>query len=1413
MGYQRKEIQILGGSLNLLPPVDKIPITDYLLAQNWRVDRLGRLVTRFGYSLKGNYAGATFAHSAAIYGGVEGNWYVAANLPQGGGGLWFAGGNFSYIAGGYDGNRVGMVPFDGAMYFMNQGAQGKHTPALGYQPWTVLSPPTTALKAAAGTADASGPNGTYQFYVTYETTDESQETNPGPVSAPVVLSGQDVILTNIPISTAANVGIRNIYATGGTLGQPYLVGAINDNTTTSAAFNLADQTATPGSALLAPWNDLSATDEGIVMPIQNDPPPPAAVMVGPYFARLIACNTLTNPNRLWWTDPDEVYWPGASDPAVGNWVDVGSDGEAIVWCTMHTNVLVIYKERSIWRLVGDPDTGTLEQVVEGVGLVSAFAVTSAGQHDYFVAPNGLYKFDLDRATDITDPIRPLFDTTYQNAGPLTRLGSIAPGPNYFSNSLNCYGVALGYAMGKLYVAFMEESSIAQTHCPMLVMHEASGKWFYHRTASDAGDLVGFKGFVFDGVNMVGLTGDGNSFFLFSLDDFQGHYTQDSINAAIECVWQSHFEDVGAPDNQKNWLEVVIDWEPAGDNATVWVAYDGGTRALTSIGQLPAGTSRAQVSFPLGQDGVLAKNISVAIDCQSNFGIVLHNVYLYYYEEARLAMSASTIPVDLGSPKVKQCKELQLDIDASRGPVSVNLYSDLPSNQLAVQHSLTVAQGYGRSPINFPFSVTEGYLWRIALTGLNSNPFRLYAARLLMRQMGTYVQAYEAANGFVWDSMEHSFESAITKIPRSFAVALSAVPIKRFRTLSIEIETFGGNVTYAFLTDLPGNAQASRQTGTINTAGAGRRYVHIPLPQGTNTAIEGRLCRLQLGGASKFILYSAAVELLPIGLYIEAYEAAGGAMYDSRAQDGGTPAVKECRELELDIETTGSVTVQLLSDISATQTFGSVSTTGRQKVMLPLTVNAATEQFVEGRLLQLLISGTNAFRLYGARVKARAFGQYLQASETAGGALWDTTDIDLGTPKVKQFRELDLDIWAYAAYTVTVYCDLPNRLGGTVGMTSQATFSQGATTGRTRVRIPMAQGSVPDNYLFGRLVRVTITSSGAFKLFSARIDFRPIGVYIESYEATASPAAVWDSTPADLGSPAEKTFDQVRFEMDSDGSSQVTVYTDLPGEVFSSKGTYSLTTGPTSRHWATVPLLGPPLLGPFSDPEGRSIRLVATGGAGFRIYKAQVRHFKVGRYLAATSPAGSDSFNTLDFDFQSERPKMYKRIEVDLRADQPVSLTVYTSQGGGTVNWVYQASVASSGRQAQTIILPPGVRGRLFRIVITGGPARVYHLRVWTRPLNEPNAQWSWEEYPLEQSDVLPAWADLAVDATPPAFTMAEMPVAATPPDWQWAPFPVNPTPPSAINDPAQWIWGKFLSVEETPDLWQWIDVPFEVQGK
>jgi len=1536
VGYKREKLQILGGGFNLLPPGDKVPKADYLQAQNWRVDRQGRLVSRFGYVSKFSIASAGLAHSGFVNGGINGDYYVGCNdtiNPTTSKLYWNF--NASAIATGFDGYRIGLACMNGWVYFMNRGKQGRHQGSLGAgtsQTWNVAAPtnspvpstasnPTpsasvtynytiqgstyvhflniagtlysfvengysagqlplviaslasqdpnctvsysgsgsavvitpivpntlvqvsgsdgnTATNLANGTV-TSLPNGTYQFYVTYQSADATLESNPSPVSVPIALANQSVTLTSIPVSGDGRVGIRNIYAVGGTLGQPYQVTTIGDNTTTSLTFN---------------WSDLAVTNAGNVMPTDHDPPPAASGMVGPHFSRLFAWSTATYPNRLFYTDPDlPQYWPGSADPAEGNWVDVGAEGEAIVWCTVHTNILVIYKERTIWMLVGDPGTGYLQQMTDATGLAGQFAVIAAGNKDYFVGPGGLHIFDIDRVLDGGAEVLPIFQAG-ATAGPSPNgssfpgsPGSIKPGTAYNGNSLYPYALALGYGMGKLYVGYAETIGVGTSYCT-LVYHEDSKRWFYHRNGM--GGATGFFGFVFDGAQMVGLGGSaGGTASGYNIDGFGSAYTQDNGAIAIPFTYQSHYEDAGAPDNQKKWLDLVIDYEFAGDTATVSVGYDNGANLTAAaysgvttyavsqwvtsggltyqslqgnnIGHTPAGsptwwmavnnsgtitgTGRQAATFALGTDGVLAKNISVLIAGAANGLIVLHNVYLSYYEEARLAAAASTMPTDLGIGKVKQCKELELDIDASQGAVNVNLYSDLPGNALAVRQTPTVAANSGRAVMRYPFSTagpppsyTEGYLWRVALSAA-AGPFRIYAVRLLMRAVGVYVEAYEAAAGFVWDSMEESFESLMTKVPRTFAIALAAAPIKRFRELSLEIDTFNAAVTYTFLTDLPGNAQASRQTGTVNTGTAGRRFFRIPLPGGSNTPIEGRLCRLQLSGSAKFILYGAAVELLPVGVYIEAYEGAStpGAVYDSRQQDGGTPNVKEARELELDIETTGAVTVTLSSDITTPAITAAPATTGRQKVMIPLTVNAAAEQFFDGRLYQLIISGSNAFRLYDARIKVRVYGHYLQASEGSTGALWDSTDLDLGTQTVKQLRELQLELSAAGAYTVVVYTDLPGN-----AMVARVTSNQSATTGRTAVQIPLPQGSVPDNYIFGRLVRVTIASNSDMKLFGARIHARPIGVYVESYEAAAG--AVWDSTPSDLGSPADKIFEQLRFELDTDGAATVAVYTDLPGENFTGKGTYALTAGATGRHWATVPLP--------AVTEGRSIRLVVTSAAGFRIYRAQVRHFKVGRYLAMTQPAGNDSLTTLEFDFKSERVKAYKKLEIDMRADGAVSMAVLTNQSGQLATQYTPAAVTTpNGRATIYMPLTPGIRGRLLRLSMTNGPARIYHLRVWTIAENEPGAKWQWEDYPLEESDVLPAWADLPVEATPPAFTWSALPVPPTPPEWQWAPFPVNPTPPgSNATDPAQWQWGKFLQVEETAPDWKLIDVPFEV---
>jgi len=443
---------------------------------------------------------------------------------------------------------------------------------------------------------------------------------------------------------------------------------------------------------------------------------------------------------------------------------------------------------------------------------------------------------------------------------------------------------------------------------------------------------------------------------------------------------------------------------------------------------------------------------------------------------------------------------------------------------------------------------------------------------------------------------------------------------------------------------------------------------------------------------------------------------------------------------------------------------------------------------------------NAFRLYGARIKVRPFGQYLLAAEGALGAMWDSTALDLGTQTVKQIRELEFDIWAYGVCTVTVYTDLPFNV-----MTARAVRVINPTNGRVAVQVILPQAGGAPNYLFGRLVRVTITSPAGFKLFGARIDARTIGVYVEGYEAQQG--AVWDSTPFDGGNGDNKHYDEVRFEMDSDSVTSLDVYTDLPGEAMIFRGTFPVTNSLTFRHWVTVPLPEGLYNGTWGI-EGRSIRLILSGTSGFRLYKAQVATAKIGTYLAARTLAGQDTFNTLEFDFQSERVNEYKSIEIDLRADGAVTLDVLTSQSElMLVEYTKNLDIViPQGRQTLRMNIPPGIRGRLLRLQLSSDFAvRMFALRVWTRPLNEPGAPWKWVPYPIEPSEVLAVFHDLPIAETPPVFTWQEFPITPTPPEWAWAPIPVNPTEPT-------WFWGKVLSVEPTEDIWTWVDVNFQITG-
>jgi hypothetical protein len=1059
-GYERKKLQLLGGGYNALPPVDKVPITDYLLAQNWRSDALGKLVSRAGYLEQFSIPGAGIAHSAGSDGGPSAEYYVAckSGISSPDSTVYYNGVSIGAL---FDGNRVGFAFMNGTTWIMNRGLQGRHTPGNpGMQAWNIAAPPASpsaqtnpgsttpvlnvvytynlqgnpayvhyltigantysiaengysaaqipAVLAAIAQNDpncaviydgvsqnltiqasvpntifvVSGsdgnpttnlgfgtistlPNGTYQYYLTYMDSTGSLESNPSPVSNATTEVSEAVLVSfsqsdypgaNNP--TDPRVAFVNVYRSGGTQSDTYRVGSV------------ASTVASPANSFVDYMSDLAATQMGNTMPISNDAPPACAGIIGPFLSRLYAWSTAANPNRMFYTPIGmPQYWN--TDPDVGDWFDVGLPDEAIVWCTVHTNLIVIYKERSIWVQIGDPTSGQLEQAYDGFGLTSAFALAPAGQIDYFVGPGSLCVFDMSQVHQISGNILPLFNQSVNNSGPLTPPGSILPGTAYNSTSTAPYAVALGHAMGRLYIGYAEQGTGAYN---LLVMEEGatpeqvanvyvqrSQKWFYHRNTL----TNGFFGFFFDGANMIGLSGAASGAALgISLADFRTFATTD-LGASIECVYQSHYEDCGQPDNDKQYLEVAIDFEFAtGANANVYVGFNNGVIAPAEIGTLAPGARRTVsfqfplAEFPMMKDGgVLARNISVLIDVGATGVAILHNVYIFYYVEARLAAVASTLPTDLGVGKNKQCKELELDIAAPTGTVAVAIVSDLPGNTLATRQSPTVASG-GRAIWNYPFPVTEGFLWQVVLAGASAAPFRLYSARLLMRVLGVYVQAYESAGGFEWDSMEVDLGDPDAKV------------IDQVR-LELDTDAGTGTVHVTLSTDLPGEAFAQRGTYLLvnqTTNATPRAWVTVPLP---DQAIEARSVRVQTSSNIGYRLYTVQVRWRKIGRYLVGSTPCGNDdafvtfEYDYRSERR-----KMFKRIEYDMYADGTVTSQVLSDQDSTAPPVVILTSSLTTPGGRLANVVALPPGIRGRLMRVRLISPDPVRLYNIRVWAR-----------------------------------------------------------------------------------------------------------------------------------------------------------------------------------------------------------------------------------------------------------------------------------------------------------------------------------------------------------------------------------------------------------------------------------------------------------
>lgn len=1120
MAYKKHEQAIIPGSLNLLAPGDKSSEGDCLQLTNWRVDQAGQLTQRWGWTaLNALQLSAYTLNRVAqvdsfIYFAGNGLLYMFGVLDPGG-----ADGN---IDAGYSLEPVSIVSLQGKAWVMNDGAQ-RRANSTHAQNWTPETPgvPTLAKEVVAGSTLAAGD---WEYYITFETV-EGYDGNPAAVQiiAGVAL-GEAVTITRparVELMSAhdnylfppraADPAITgwNVFRTGPGLGAIYRV---NENVIPYATNSYIDAGAVTAIGTNAAQSNEDLQDRNITLETDHDAAPAAIGAIAGGNGGIIAFRTLAMPNRLFYTRANEPwYFPAA------NYIDVGAVNDTIMAVSQKPNQLVIYKQKSIWRHIGDLGSGRLEKMSDDLGCIGINAIARSSSGDYIVGKEGVYRWNGESGKKVSTKLDPLFkdeDVT------------IAFGITYEKANGNLSNCALGIRNGRLYFSYPTAAGAYPSDSGRTaVMDIESGRWVDWESAwNDYFDQGQNGNLITAGDQVLGTMEIGYS------DDTAG-----GPLTAYDCIYHSRYEDQGAPDKEKTYADLVIEHNTRGQPMTISVWTNNGIAAGNEflLGSITS-TARNKTIFRVidgSGNPVRAYNLAVRIEGSTNIAqttpIIIYAIFLHSYLEATQARTFDTDEMSLGSALVKEIRGIAIDAQVY-GVSSLDIWTDYPGNEMVKRFAFLgggvkgVNPTIGRTRVQIPVDqYTFGRLLRVTMQSAESK-FQIYGMWVFVRTIGVFIEGYETLGGGIWYSDHQDFGTSDVKLARE---------------LELDIDT-GGAVTYTLYSDLPGNNLANRATGTVNTVptAARRRIVRVPV------TCEGRQFALHLASAGyEIILYGARLEVKPYGVYVEAYEAAAGLRWDSDLRDLGIQDVKDFAEIQFDIDTDGSITYTVLTDLPlqtmasrATAAFDTTATTtGRRMVNIPLSN-------VQGHLLQVLLGGTSAFRLYGIRVRVRPYFYYVEASAAAAGAIYDSTELSWGTASPKEFDSLVVE-YEGGPLTATFYTDLPGD-----AMASRVTYTVPAASGRRTATIPL-------NQVKGRLARFTLAGSAAYKLYAGFVRLRPVAVYLNANNAES-----YRTRDMDFGSEAVKMFGEFEIDFEINGTATLNVYADQPSGIPALAASFTLT---------------------------------------------------------------------------------------------------------------------------------------------------------------------------------------------------------------------------------------------------------------
>lgn len=656
MAYAPRELKIYPGGLNLVAPGDQVNDGDSLDLADWWPSSSGRLEQSPQLVLQsspdGNGSNMLLESDGNVYyGGPGGNLFVEG---------------FGFLDSSFDGSPLGAISFLGWAWFMNPRKQRRWQSDgaggfTGFDWWPGNPYPGLTITVLPGQGALNAHE--YEYFLTW-VIQGLGETNPAPV-APITVNAGDAVQLNRPDLSDAPGGATgwNIYRQNyidssgiGVFGLAYLLNPVPIPLATAVYVDTGQAT--------VQQDDTSLAELGVILEQDHDGPPPAKVVANQTFnGRIVVANSAEFPNRIWWTKADQpAFFPGANNPNSGQWADIGTDtGDDILAIAVRPLTLIIYRRKSIWRVLGDFDdpNSRIDPMVPELGIAGVRAMVSTSVGDYFVASagRGAYSFNNDWAAPISPQIDPIF-----RGLPTENFPTLGKG--YESQ------IAVGFRNGRLWVSYpLADGNPAGS----FIYHLASQRWF-------AGSS-GYGAFLDIGSQFLGVNGG-----VFALEDKY-------VGGSTIVRYQTQYHNVGLPDHEKNWADLVINHNTQGETLTITIRINKNVNPTTDSFIVATLVSNAMtktiiplvypsdyVKTELRGEPIIAYSLSVRItgNGADDTPILIDGpLILHYYLEARRAKTFDSAATDHGTGLVKIVDQVQFDIDANKGPATLQVKSDVP----------------------------------------------------------------------------------------------------------------------------------------------------------------------------------------------------------------------------------------------------------------------------------------------------------------------------------------------------------------------------------------------------------------------------------------------------------------------------------------------------------------------------------------------------------------------------------------------------------------------------------------------------------------------------------------------------------------------------------------------------------------